>query len=656
MARPMEIRFFEVPLPKDLSPDLEWLRSYHHNSEQLIKYLIDHGAGNTAYYAAIKSLTLLKDHLIKTKEAYSVENAASWFAAADTQEKGTVVTLHRLSDLYQYGSVQPLHAFPSAFPYYNGLSTLWQEHLDAFLATLSKKESSIIVTQRCISRFLYRMQEKGIHNPQQLNFSVLEEYCNSEVHNSHNGTARYTYVIGDFILFLADKNDCPHGLGWYPYFWMHGRVLLINDLSADQVNRIDTVRNESLNFPSEDFASVIPDFLKRFQEIGYSVPHCAVAKYTLYNLLLFLEMHDLGYHPDIAEVWLEDEMRRHKSQGWKQHRRVLHLFEVYTLTGDIIPQQIFREKALLCERLPEWCKTELDAFLKQKAREGWEESTLDMFRSSVTRFCTFLCSLELQSFSELTAAAVSAFNQADKHLTAEGKNAYNTRIRQFLQFLERRQIIPFGLHLALFCVSAPTEKIVVTLSKDELAEIKRVYSSCNTPKKLRDKAMVLLGTKMGIRASDIVKIELADINWEAQSIRIFQKKTEHEITLPMPVTVSNAIYLYIINGRPSTRSSFLFLSHRAPFFPLTRSVCTRALKDALPFRNVPGSGFHVTRKTFATEQLKKGVARQIISELLGHRDTSSLGHYLYMDKERMLQCPLPLADVNLAMEENRYGI
>ena len=76
----------------------------------------------------------------------------------------------------------------------------------------------------------------------------------------------------------------------------------------------------------------------------------------------------------------------------------------------------------------------------------------------------------------------------------------------------------------------------------------------------------------------------------------------------------------------------------------------------LPNRNVPRSGFHVTRKTYATEKLRKGASRQTISELLGQKDTSSLHHYLNLDSERMRKCPLTLEDVDLGMEGNRYGI
>jgi site-specific recombinase XerD len=216
--------------------------------------------------------------------------------------------------------------------------------------------------------------------------------------------------------------------------------------------------------------------------------------------------------------------------------------------------------------------------------------------------------------------------------------------------------MPYGIHKALFCIAAKNEKIVVTLTEEELSEMREAHANCTTPMQLRNKAIVLLGTKMGIRASDIVRIQVQDINWDEQTITFVQKKTSHEAMLPMPTAVGNAIYFYLRDGRPTTESPFLFVKHRAPFTALDRIACVRALKAALPNRNVPRSGFHVTRKTFATGRLRSGTNRQTISELLGQRDTSSLNHYLYLDPDRMKQCPITLSSANLGMVGDRYGI
>jgi len=301
-----------------------------------------------------------------------------------------------------------------------------------------------------------------------------------------------------------------------------------------------------------------------------------------------------------------------------------------------------------------WCKCELDNFLNQKKKEGWEASTLCMYRSAVTRFCEFLVNKELLAFSTITPKMIKEFNRSDRHLTVDGKNAYNIKIKKFLQFMEQKEMLPYGLHQALYCSAAVKEKIVITLSDEEKAEIYRKYKICTTQTELRNHAILLLGMKMGLRSSDIVKIELQDINWNCQTIRILQKKTCHEIVLPMPTEVGNAIYLYIKNARPKTDCRSVFIKTRSPFNTVQRGVCLNALKSTLPERDCVGSGFHVTRKTFATDQICREVGRHMIADMLGQRDTSSLSRYLNLDSDRMFMCPLSLLETGLTMKGERY--
>jgi site-specific recombinase XerD len=90
------------------------------------------------------------------------------------------------------------------------------------------------------------------------------------------------------------------------------------------------------------------------------------------------------------------------------------------------------------DTLPEWCRRPLTAFLDLKKREGKAPATVDMYRSSCTRFCLFLTEEGISSFHELTADLIKAFNLWDRHKTIEGKNAYNVRIRKFLLYLSEK--------------------------------------------------------------------------------------------------------------------------------------------------------------------------------------------------------------------------
>ncbi len=654
MARPKRDLFYERERNEKLYLTYKWLAIYDSNCRNVVNYLVQRGVGTTLYYNTVRCLEKLRVFLIESDQCYTTDVAGQWFRDTGPYPKGFLSALLRLNDFFRYGNVQPINAFPAVVSHYANLCEPWKGLLDDYLSTLDQKECSLTQVRNCVARFLHGIQSNGITNPSEITFQVLESYIKDDAHISHNSDARYTYVIGDILLFIASRGMCSHGLGWYPYFRMHGSVLHMHDLSPEQNSRIESLRNESLAFPSEEYAELIPGFMERFRSLGYSGSPCKVAKSTLYNLLVFLEMHGLGYHREIAAVWLEPGILVSKGTGWKQKRRILDLFELYTKEGDVIPQVIFRSQPLLCNSLPDWCRKALEDFLALKTKEGWELSTLSMYRSSATRFCLFLVDHHVGSLADITVDLIKEFNQTDRHMTTEGKNAYNVRIRRFLQFLEQRKLIPYGMSFSLACTIAPKENVVITLSEDEKAEIRQAGEQAATPTELRSRAIILLGMKMGLRSSDIVNLSLQDINWKQQTIRVMQQKTRHEIELPMPTDVGNAIYLYLKNGRPETNCRSVFVKVRAPYDSLSPAACRYALTHTLPDRNCPGSGFHVMRKTFATEQLQRNVGRGTVADLLGHRGTSSISRYLNLDPDRMRLCPISLEEANLTMEGRRY--
>ena len=154
---------------------------------------------------------------------------------------------------------------------------------------------------------------------------------------------------------------------------------------------------------------------------------------------------------------------------------------------------------------------------------------------------------------------------------------------------------------------------------------------------------------MGLRGSDIVNLQFSNIDWKRAVIHLIQEKTKTEVTLPMPIKVGNAIYEYLMKGRPDSESSYVFIRHKAPYGKLERGSCLKTIREVLPERNVPGSGFHVTRKSFATSLLRQGTEVNTIIDSLGHRSDSTVSKYLSLDGERMRTCPLSLSEANIPL-------
>jgi integrase len=112
----------------------------------------------------------------------------------------------------------------------------------------------------------------------------------------------------------------------------------------------------------------------------------------------------------------------------------------------------------------------------------------------------------------------------------------------------------------------------------------------------------------------------------------------------MPVDVGNSLYKYIMAGRPCGSSDYVFITHRVPYGRLNTSCCKRALAKALDKEK---TGFHITRKTFASRMLKTRTNTETIADSLGHSNNSTVLKYLSTDADTMRQCAISLKGIEV---------
>lgn len=346
------------------------------------------------------------------------------------------------------------------------------------------------------------------------------------------------------------------------------------------------------------------------------------------------------------------EVRKKLGSSWLHWRRILKSYEEYTVYGDIIPEGKYRYIPTSLEVLPDRCRQAVELFLEQKSREFRSPGTIRAYQYPCIRFCRFLLGQGCDSFQLLSPEVVKEFSHQEQHATFKGRSGYLVVVRGFLQFLgEKGYTVHTALQHCLLPGSAPVEKLVDVLSDGQLKKIDEFRSSHQEPIELRDTAMVMLGLKMGFRASDVLNLKFRDINWKKREISIIMSKTKTQITLPMPVDVGNAIYAYLCNGRLVSNDQHIFIRTKAPYGKLTGKVCTKALYRILPEREaVKGGGFHVTRRTFATNLLRNRAEIDAVMDALGHRDPTSVMKYLLLDEERSKSCALSLANAGIPMK------
>jgi integrase len=153
----------------------------------------------------------------------------------------------------------------------------------------------------------------------------------------------------------------------------------------------------------------------------------------------------------------------------------------------------------------------------------------------------------------------------------------------------------------------------------------------------------LLLARLGLRACEIVALELNDIDWNNGRITI-RGKGRHMAQMPLLSDVGEAIALYLRFGRPCCSCRRVFLRHRAPLRGFAHSITVssivrRALIDA--GIDSPRKGAHLFRHTLATDLLRQEVSLDEIGELLRHQSPNTTSTYAKVDLTALRTLALP---------------
>lgn len=165
---------------------------------------------------------------------------------------------------------------------------------------------------------------------------------------------------------------------------------------------------------------------------------------------------------------------------------------------------------------------------------------------------------------------------------------------------------------------------------------------------LRDKAMMRLALRLGLRDADICSLRFSQIDWKNDQIVLEQEKTGVTLSLPLLEDVGNAIMEYIINERPKAAGDcpYVFVRRQAPFKKIESMymICSRLFAQAdIRTENFDSRGTHVCRYTLTHKLLLKKIPHQVITDTLGHSSKESDKPYLSMEEQMLRECPLDLS-------------
>ncbi len=228
-----------------------------------------------------------------------------------------------------------------------------------------------------------------------------------------------------------------------------------------------------------------------------------------------------------------------------------------------------------------------------------------------------------------------------KHPTTAARMA--SSLRTFCPFLHAQGETKVNLAVAVPSVAHwRLSKLPKHLSVKQVNDLLKTCD-CGTPIGKRDYAILLLLSRLGLRAGEAAFLRLEDIDWEGGEIRVCGK-SERQARLPLPADVGKALVDYLRYGRANHDSPFVFLRMMAPYGGLggpsaVGSVVRRAMKKA-GITGFPGGG-HVLRHTLAKRMLEEKFTLFEISEVLRHKDLKTTAIYAKVDTDTLHKLAQP---------------
>lgn len=272
-----------------------------------------------------------------------------------------------------------------------------------------------------------------------------------------------------------------------------------------------------------------------------------------------------------------------------------------------------------------------------REHRGLAETTQAYYRSNIVRFLEALGDDPAAYKAEAVRAFV--FERARAVSVARTKGIA-VAIRAFLRYLIATGQCPPGRDHAIPRLANWKLASIPKFLSDE--ETKRIIAACGDERRLRDKAIILLLVRLGLRASEVAGLTFSDIDWQHGRIRL-SGKARREEHLPLTQEVGDTILAYIKRGRPTLPTDRLFITELAPLRPISRITIKCLVRSALERAGIESAckGAHILRHTAATTMLRHGVSLAGVGAVLRHRSPTMAAYYAKVDFDVLREIAQP---------------
>lgn len=277
----------------------------------------------------------------------------------------------------------------------------------------------------------------------------------------------------------------------------------------------------------------------------------------------------------------------------------------------------------------------LDDYCKWATNErGLAESTVELYARLVTRFLLWYGPVG-RSLSEVRVSDIDAYLMYGRQ---QGWGRFTIRtatdaLRAFFRFGGAAHWCQPYLAAA---IQGPRIYSLETLPAGPAwADVSRVFAGLGStvPKDVRDRAILMLLSIYGMRASEVAKLRLDDIDWEGDQLRVCRSKRREPQIYPLLPSVGKAMVDYLRDVRPRSSHRELFLTLVSPFRPLSAKGIYDMVSPRLKAADIHCAhyGPHALRHACAARLAAQGLSLKEIGDHLGHRSTEATRIYTKVD-------------------------
>ncbi|GAA0461170.1 tyrosine recombinase XerC [Alkalibacillus silvisoli] len=264
--------------------------------------------------------------------------------------------------------------------------------------------------------------------------------------------------------------------------------------------------------------------------------------------------------------------------------------------------------------------------------------TVDHYIADVRQFNQFLTQQVINNFNDVSYSEVRLF-LTELYKTGLSRISASRKLsslRTFYHYLEKEGIVE---HNPIQYVSMPKKdkKIPQFFYAEELEQLFTI-EDCSTPFGQRNQAIIELLYATGVRVSELVKINVSQVDFSLGTILVHGKGNKERF-VPFGVYAQDAVKLYLEESRPQLlqkggeiTTDRLLINHRGA--PLTDEGVRYILNDMMNRASLTSSIHpHKLRHTFATHLLNAGADMRSVQEMLGHESLSSTQIYTHVTKD-----------------------